>query len=279
MADEIDLQDFSHCLELLKSDAPDFYLADLLLPEQHCAAIVALHAFHVEVTNICLAGGEPMAGQMRLQWWVEVINGQRGEEASGHPVARALLTAIAAHNLPTSSFEVKLEAHIFDLYQDPMGSRTDFEAYCGETRSCLFQWAALVLGIETGRQLANASGHSGVATGIVSILENMARHHNAGQAYVPSELLAAVGMTRETFSTQPTKEHGAVINGLIDLANEHETKARTAVEHLPAEARAAFKPLALVPIYLKRARRVPLDVFKPRPPLSQIRRQWALWRF
>ncbi|MEP2557692.1 MAG: phytoene/squalene synthase family protein, partial [Rhizobiaceae bacterium] len=241
MTGGIDPQDLALCLDMLKSDAPDYYLADLLLPEQHRAAIVVLHAFHVEITNICLAGGEPMAGQVRLQWWVEVINGQRSEESTGHPVARALLQAIEAHKLPASSFEAKLEAHIFDLYQDPMGNRTDFEAYCGETRSCMFQWAALVMGIEAQRPLANASGHSGVATGIVSVLENMARYHNAGQVYVPSELLAALGMSRETFLTVPSTDHAALINGLIDLAAEHEAKAREAIDELPKEARAVFQ--------------------------------------
>ena len=279
MTSGIDPQDFAHCLDLLKSGAPDYYLADLLLPEQHREAIVVLHAFHVEVTNICLAGGEPMAGQVRLQWWVEVIQGIRKEEASGHPVARALTQVIAAHNLPTSSFEAKLEAHVFDLYNDAMGSRTDFEAYCGETRSCLFQWASLAMGIEAQRPLADASGHSGVATGIVSVLENMARYHGNGQVFVPADLLAATGLTREDFLAKPDVQHEAAISGLVDLGYEHQAKALTALDQLPTEARAVFKPLALVPAYLKRVQRDPMGVFKPRPPLSQIRRQWALWRF
>ena len=155
---------------------------------------------HFSLLFFCLAGGEPMAGQVRLQWWTEVIQGSRAEEATGHPVARALLATIAAHDLPRSSFEAKLEAHIFDLYNDPMGNRTDFEAYCGETRSCLFQWAALVAGIEAQRALADASGHSGVATGIVSVLENMARYHSVGQVFVPADLLAAAGLSRTTRS-------------------------------------------------------------------------------
>lgn len=279
MTSAIPSQDFAHCLELLKSGAPDYYFADLLLPEQHRAAIVALHAFHVEVTNICLAGGEPMAGQVRLQWWSEVIQGSRADEASGHPVARAFLQVIAAHSLPLSSFEAKLEAHIFDLYNDPMGSRTDFEAYCGETRSCLFQWAALVSGLETQRALADASGHSGVATGIVSVLENMARYHSAGQVFVPADLLAATGLSREEFLAKPGQGHEAAITGMIDLGFEHEAKARAAVGQLPNEARSVFKTLALVSTYLKRVQRDPISVFKPRPPLSQIRKQWALWRF
>ncbi|MEP1207991.1 MAG: phytoene/squalene synthase family protein [Rhizobiaceae bacterium] len=279
MSATINSADIAHCLNLLKSDAPDYYLADLLLPDQGRDAVIVLHAFHVEITNITLSVGEPMAGQMRLQWWAEVLNGQRSEEAMGHPVARALVNVVGQYQLPVASFEAKLEAHIFDLYQDPMGNRTAFEAYCGETRSCLFQWAALILGAKPGTDLANASGHSGVATGIVSLIEQIGQTHNNGQVYVPEELLAAVGLTPAHYLEPPSAKHQTVIGALIDLAREHETKAIEALGQLPDGAKVAFKPLALVPLYLKRAERSGLDVFKRRSDISQFRHQWALWRF
>ncbi len=281
MSGQIRQEDAAHCLNLLKTEAPDFYLADLLLPDMGRDAVIALHAFHVEITNITLSGGEPMAGQLRLQWWVEVLQGQRRDEAVGHPVARALLQVIDGHQLPVAGFEAKLEAHIFDLYQDPMGSRTDFEAYLGETRSCLFQWAGLILGAAVTSELANASGHSGVATGIVGVLVNIGHSHNRGQVNVPGELLAATGMTPEQFLATPTSKHQDVIKGLIDLAREHEMKARNALRKLAPEQRIAFKPLALVPLYLKSAERAGLNVFqqRSRPSPSQLSKQWALWRF
>lgn len=279
MSGSISESDFAHCLEILKSDAPDYYLADLLLPDEGREAIVILHAFHVEITNITLAVGEAMAGEIRLQWWQEVLNGQRRDEANGHPVARALLQVIDLYKLPLSGFMAKLEAHVFDLYQDPIGSRTDFEAYCGETRSCLFQWAAIIMGAEANRDLANASGHSGVATGIVSLLENIGHFHNNRQVYVPGELLEAVGMTVERFLEKPSEKHLEILHGLIDLAREHEFKARQALGRVSGRSKLAFKPVALVPLYLKKAERSGLDIFNSRSELSQLRRQWALWRF
>ena len=42
-------------------------------------------------------------------------------------------------------FDNYLEARIFDLYDDPMPSRTELEGYCGETASALIQLAALML--------------------------------------------------------------------------------------------------------------------------------------
>ena len=34
---------------------------------------------------------EPLPGEIRLQWWREVLGGERPGEAGAHPVAAALL--------------------------------------------------------------------------------------------------------------------------------------------------------------------------------------------
>ena len=206
--------------------------------------------------------------------WIEIK-----ADTAGHPVARAVLGAIEQHKLPIAGFEAKLAAHIFDLYQDPIGSRNDFEAYCGETRSCLFQWAGLILGASANKHLADASGHGGVATGLVSVLENIGQTHANGQVYVPNELLNAVGMVPEEFLGKPSEKHAMVIGGLIDLAREHEEKAKSALKEVDSAAKAAFKPLGLVPLYLKQAEKAGLGLFIRRSEISQLRKQWALWRF
>lgn len=271
--------DFAYCLAQVRGGARDLYLADLLLPDLIRNDIAAIHAFHVEITNISLSLAEPMAGQIRIQWWIDVLQGDRTSEAGGNPLSRCLLDVIDRHNLPVADFVAKLEAHIFDLYQDPMADRTMFEGYCGETRSCLFQWAALIAAASPGKKLADASGHAGVATGCVAILENMGLHHSRGQCFVPGDLLAAVGLSVNEYLAAPASVHEQVILTLVDLATEHEQAALTAVDALGSKARPVFKPLSLVPLYLQRIKKAPLAVFQHREPVSQWRCQWALWRF
>ena len=123
----------------------DRYLAALYAPEDKRPALLALYAFNAEIAGIRDRVSEPMPGEIRLQWWRDVIASGDLDAGSGHPVATALVAAIATHKLPRAAFDNYLEARIFDLYDDPMPSRTDLEGYCGETASAIIQLAALVL--------------------------------------------------------------------------------------------------------------------------------------
>ncbi|RVD51143.1 phytoene/squalene synthase family protein, partial [Mesorhizobium sp. M2D.F.Ca.ET.140.01.1.1] len=84
---------------------------------------------------------EPLPGEVRLQWWRDVIAAE-GDAETGHPIADALRATVAVSHLPKAAFDNMLEARIFDLYDDPMPSRTDLEGYCGETAAALIQLAA-----------------------------------------------------------------------------------------------------------------------------------------
>ncbi len=271
--------DNKYCFDLVMNNAKEFYYADLLLPKLLRPEIVVLHAFHIEISNAILASSEPMVGEVRLQWWADVVAGRRNDEAKGHPVAGALIHLITKHDISRAALDAKLEAHIFDLYNDPMGDRSMLEGYLGETRSMLFQMAAMIAGAELNTAVANAAGHAGVAVGIVSCLENMALHRNKRKIYIPSDLLAACGLNAQEFLGQSNAKHEQAVLGFVNLAREHYTKAMSFLELLPSDVRIVFKPLAVAPYYLKRAEKNPKNVLTGLPLPSQIKRQWAIWRF
>jgi len=107
----------------------------------------------------------------------------------------------------------------------------------------------------------------------------MAQHRNLQRVYISSELLAAAGLTAEEFLAEVSPQHEHSVLGFVDLASEHYTKAISALETLSPELRTIFKPLAVVPYYLKRAKNSPNQVLTGLPKASQLKRQWALWRF
>ncbi|MFZ0208140.1 MAG: squalene/phytoene synthase family protein, partial [Roseiarcus sp.] len=140
---------YAHCESLARAHDRDRWLSALFAPTAARPHLHALSAFNYEVGRLREIVREPLAGELRLTWWRDAL---ARAEATGHPVATALLDTIVKFNLPMALFENHIAARQFDLYDDPMPSLNDLEGYCGETASSLFQFAALILaeGRETG---------------------------------------------------------------------------------------------------------------------------------
>src|SRR6201996_7562150 len=138
---------FAYCAELVRNADRDRYLAALFAPAEHRDALYALYAFNAEIERVREAAREPMPGEIRLQWWREAIQGERSGEASANPVAAALLDVIGRYGLPTAKLDEFIEAHRFDLYDEPMATVADLETYARATASAVIDLAARILGV------------------------------------------------------------------------------------------------------------------------------------
>src|SRR4051794_24016021 len=120
---------FAHCERLVRAADKDRFLATLFAPAEHRDALFALYAFNVEVARVRDIAREPLPGEIRLQWWLDVLRGERGGEAGANPIAAALLQTIERHGLSVAALGDLVEARLFDLYDDPMATLVDLEAY------------------------------------------------------------------------------------------------------------------------------------------------------
>ena len=84
-----------YCEQLVREADKDRFLATLFAPAAQRPALFALYAFNAEIARVRDVAREPMPGEIRLQWWREVVEGGRSEEARAHPVAAALLETMA----------------------------------------------------------------------------------------------------------------------------------------------------------------------------------------
>jgi len=272
-------QNEAHCLALLREADRDRYLSVLYAPEDKRGALAALYAFNMEIARIRDLVHEPLPGEVRLQWWRDLINGEARGSADAHPVAAALIETITKYDLPRSAFDNYCEARIFDLYDDPMPSRNDLEGYCGETASALIQLAAFILDRDAAQSQAEMAGHAGVAQAVTGLLRLMPIHRRRGQVYVPADMLQAVGVTREAFLGNEDKSaHGRVISVMAALAREHLAIFEKARQALPKSLAPAFLPLALVPAYLKSIERLGDKAADQVADLSALRKQWLMFR-
>ncbi|MBR0555798.1 phytoene/squalene synthase family protein [Ciceribacter sp. L1K23] len=267
------------CLDLLREIDRDRYLACLLSPADKRPAIAALYAFSAELARIRDLVREPLPGEIRLQYWRDLLDGKGHGSTEANPVAAGLLAAIERYRLPLAPLQAMVEARLFDLYDDPIETRGMLEGYAGETASALIQLTGLVLDPADAARHAETAGHAGIAQAIAGLILLMPLHRRRGQLYLPLELLSAVGLDREAFLAGEDRQRiGAAIEAFAGLAREHLEKARRAGRPSPSLAPAFLTATLAAPV-LDRAARAGADGLDRDLRPSQLRRQWRMLRF
>lgn len=270
---------YRHCETLVRAADKDRFLATLFAPADVRNALFALYAFYCEIATVRDRAREPMPGEIRLQWWRDVLIGERPGEASANPVAAALLETIVRFVLPVEPLLDLIEARAFDLYDDPMPAKAALEGYSRKVGSTLFAEAArIVVGNNQGA-LDLAAGHAGIAETFVNVLKSFARLASRHQVYVPLEVLDRPGARIEDiYAGQATQELRSGLAELRGDARRHFTAFEALLPQLPSAAMPAFLPAALVPGYLAVMERPGYDPFRTAIEIPQWRRQWTLWR-
>ena len=139
-------ENYRHCEALVRAGDKDRYLATLFAPAGMRGPLFALYAFDAEIASVRERAREPMPGEIRLQWWRDVIDGERAGEAAANPVAAALTETVTRFALPKALLLDLIEAHAFDLYDDPMPTFEALEGYGRQTSGAIFALAARIAG-------------------------------------------------------------------------------------------------------------------------------------
>lgn len=268
-----------YCAQLVREADRDRYLATLFAPGDRRAALFALYAFDIEIGRVRDVAREPMPGEIRLQWWRDLLEGGGQGDSLANPLAAGLMQAIAAYRLPRAPLVAMTEARIFDLYDDPMESTAMFEGYAGETASALIQLTAMVLDPENAQKAADAAGHAGIAQLAAGCLLLLPTHRSRRQLYVPRDILAATGLDSATFLKGEDKTKvAAALSAFIGFGRDHLKKARAAAPAAGRGVSPAFLPVAFAEIVFDRAEKVGAGALTQSLQPSQLSRQWRLWR-
>lgn len=266
-------------LELVRGADRDRYVAALYAPEDKRADILALYAFNAEISGIRDRVSQPLPGEVRLQWWRDVIAAQDVGAGAGHPVADALLQAIERRSLPREAFQNYLDARIFDLYDDPMPTRGDLEGYCGETAAAIIQLASLVLDPEAAARTGELAGHAGCAQAITGLLRLLPLHRRRGQCYVPKDILSAAGTSPEEFlAGEGGPNAPRAVAAMVALAREHLSAFERGAGNLPQTLRPAFLPLALTGAQLTKMQGCEKEVLAASRDIGAWRKHWLMFR-
>lgn len=203
-------ENFTYCEGLVREEDRDRFLATLFAPAAARPALHAIYAFDIEIGHVATRVREPLAGEVRLQWWHDVITGPSRGQAPGSPVAAALTETIERHALPQQIFVGLIDAQRDALYRKPVETIDQFEDWATKAEGGIVALAARILS-GGDATLDHASAHAGVALACMR---------------------AAIS--------------GAGAPDYPDLADQHLTKVRAMLPPAKSDVSAAFLPLALV---------------------------------
>jgi phytoene synthase len=269
---------FAYCEALVRTADKDRFLAALFAPAEHRGALHALYAFNLEMARMREIIREPLAGEIRLQWWNDAIASRAAGEAGANPVAAALLATMARYRLPAELLTGLIAAHRFDLYDEPMGTLADFNDYARATASAIIELAARILAPDNTPDLGELAFQAGLGHAIAGLLRALPVHAARGQSYVPAEVLERHGASLSGIAAkQATPSLRAALAEMRSLAREHLAEAGRLAASVPAATLPALLPVALARPVLDRMERQDYDPFVP-IELAAWRRQWRLWR-
>ncbi|WP_332714298.1 phytoene/squalene synthase family protein [Pelagibacterium mangrovi] len=255
----------------------DRYAASLVVPGEHRRGVQAIFAFSAEIAAIRERVSEPGPGEIRLQWWMDAIEGDGHGAIASNPTADALLKALETYALPAGPLLRLLAARRFDLYNDPMLDVGQFEGYAGETVSVLYQYAAMILSGGPVDEAADAAGHLGVAYALTGHLRAFGYNAQRGQLFLPLSVFSAHGVREaDIHAGVESDQLRAALEQIVELARHHADKAKAAIAGLGPAIKPAFAGIALVERDLKTARRYVVAPYAGHAAPARLSRLWAL---
>jgi len=133
--------DIEFCASLLKERDPLRFRSIMAAPEKLRPYYFVIFALNVEVSRAPYLTKEPLIADIRLQWWLDVLDEIIGDKAvRKHAVATPLSKCIGK----SQAKELKkfVLARKWDIHSDEFNSLTELNNYLYETTGILFQVAA-----------------------------------------------------------------------------------------------------------------------------------------
>jgi len=268
-------QNFESCEDIIRKSDYDRYAAAVFAPKRVRGHLCALYAFNYETAKTAETVSEPLAGQIRLQWWREAIAELREGKRREHPVVLALAEVLRAHDLPQNLFDQMIDARECDLDEMPFQDMARLETYADATSGNVMRLAARILG--AGARLDAAARDAGIAYAIAGLLRAMPYRAAERRLVLPVASLRAAGASPDdVFAGKASGALTAVFAGMAEASRAHLRAAREI--STPRRFLAALLPAVLVPLHLKVLTKAGFNPFRDAVDVPIYRRQLVMLR-
>lgn len=278
-------KDLAFCKAELRRLNPIHHFTALAVAESHRADIIAFYAFLAEIARIPRLVSDPGTGEIRLQWWIDVVSGDIEDIGSGcgganiGPIGMGLKHVQKKYDLSPDLLSQIVEARKFDLYHDPMPHSEAFTTYAHRTRAIPLLLSAKILSDGTDHDLNGLYDNAGMAISLSNHLRRWAKVASYQQLFLPLDRFADqnVGLD-QIFKRKRTDQMTSVLLEMMKQMDEHYQLAmdhygllkQRGLSHLAP----AFLELALIPLVLKKRQ---YDLYGE-IAVPNWRAYWSIWR-
>ena len=232
--------------DLALAREPDRYFAATLAPAAVRYDLIVLAAFAAEIARIPSMVNEPMAGEVRLQWWRDALAHDGAATAAGNPVAMAFRATIDRFNLPAAEIGSVIDAEADALYSERPEDEAALRARAAAGSGALFRLASRVCYSGGGNDGGETADAAGLAYGLSRALAKFPNDDAAWLA-IPRSLLADDAIPTGAPATALDDPRAvSAMRALSGFARDAYADAAARLGHLSRRDRLPFLPLAMV---------------------------------
>lgn len=166
------------CAALVERSDPDRFLATMAAPPSARLRLWPLYAYNIEIARAPYASSEPLVAEMRLQWWIDLIEGiGQGARSPKGDIGEALSALLQSTPIPPGLLSGMAEARRWEVWREPFADRAHFDDFIDATAGNLMWAACLALGAPTHAEavVRDFAWGAGLASWLAAVPELAAR--------------------------------------------------------------------------------------------------------
>jgi 15-cis-phytoene synthase len=266
---------YRHCAAINARHGKSYHLATRLLTPDRRPAVHALYAAARTADDLVDLPGADPAGD--LADWSRAALAELEAGWSDDPVRLALVDTYRRYDIPVEHLVDFLAAMTSDLDVDSYPDMTALDRYMWGSASVIGLQVLPVLGTAPGVAREEAAPHAialGEAFQLTNFLRDVAEDIDRGRVYLPADLMAAHGVTREQLAEKRHDERfAALMREMVAVVRRRYDDAAPGTRLLAPESRACVR--AATDLYggiLREIERADYRVLDGRVSVSRSRR-------
>jgi phytoene synthase len=267
-----------YCQQRAAASGSSFYYSFLFLPPDRRRAIIALYAFCREVDDAVDEAGDPGVARAKLDWW-------RGEISAlfagtpQHPVARALVPAVRAYDLPESRLMEIIDGMQMDLDYNRYPDFPTLEVYCHRVAGVVGLLSAGIFGYSEPATLDYART-LGIALQLTNIIRDVGEDVRRNRIYLPLDEIERFGLTTDdVIERREDQRFEQLMAFQIGRAQGYYDRALSLLPK--ADRRPQRAGLVMAAIYRTLLKEIASEqghTLTQRVALTPVRKLWIAWK-